>query len=231
MSNEYLIAGYHSVLAAIQSGRALKVYLDKEKNNLLKNIKFKNLNLVNNSQLSKLIKDNSFNHQGIVALVKKKELTDIEKFTFKENFTGILLNQISDQRNIGSILRSALAFNVNLIVLEKKFYNEKSLHFNKSSSGALDFINLCTVSNINNFIKKFKNQIYFIAMDSNAEKNINDVEFPKKTAFVFGSENKGLQNNVSENCDIKCKININKNIDSLNVSNAVTSVLTLRSLG
>ena len=78
------------------------------------------------------------------------------------------------------------------------------------------------VSNLNNIIKTLKNNSFYIyGFDNNGSYSIDNYDFNKnKNVFVFGSEGSGLRNNITNKCDALLKININKDIDSLNVSNA-----------
>ena len=78
------------------------------------------------------------------------------------------------------------------------------------------------VSNLNNIIKTLKNNNFFIyGFDNNGSYSIDNYEFNKnKNVLIFGSEGSGLRNNIAEKCDAILKININKELDSLNVSNA-----------
>ena len=91
-----------------------------------------------------------------------------------------------------------------------------------ASSGATMKTRIYEVSNLNNIIKVLKNNNFFIyGFDNDGAYSIDNYDFNKnKNVFIFGSEGSGLRNNISDKCDAILKININKDIDSLNVSNA-----------
>jgi 23S rRNA (guanosine2251-2'-O)-methyltransferase len=98
----------------------------------------------------------------------------------------------------------------------------------KTASGAMEHVAICLVSNLNNAIKILKeNNVWVYAMDSDSKKDIFDYNFNNRSAFVFGSEGSGISDLVKKNCDEVIKIGISKNMESLNVSNAVSSVLSI----
>jgi 23S rRNA (guanosine2251-2'-O)-methyltransferase len=96
----------------------------------------------------------------------------------------------------------------------------------KSASGAMELINIIPVSNIANALEVLKKNNYWVyGLDGHAKENIEDQKWSNQNAFVFGSEGEGLRRLVKENCDHVIKIDINKEIESLNVSNAVSVTL------
>jgi 23S rRNA (guanosine2251-2'-O)-methyltransferase len=137
-----------------------------------------------------------------------------------------VLDDITDQRNIGSIIRSCSAFDIDAIILLEKNYNPKSKMMYKSASGAMELVNIIPVSNITNALEVLKKNNYWVyGLDGHAKENIEGQKWSKQNAFVFGSEGEGLRRLVKENCDHIIKIDINKEIESLNVSNAVSVTL------
>jgi len=227
--NEYWIGGIHCVNAAFKN-KNRKIYeiifLDPKR---IKN--FSNTNIILNKKDANFfykIFDKNFAHQGIAARVSKLPSYDLDN-ELKKNFINkfIILNQITDPRNLGSIIRSALAFGYGNIIIDKRIYNEKSYTLIKASSGAVESVKIFQSSNIKNEIKKLKeNNFWIYGLDSNAITDIAKVKLEKKVGFVFGSEEKGIEHNIKKNCDYLIKINIS-NIDSLNVSNAVSATLAI----
>ena len=164
-------------------------------------------------------------------MVKKNENPKLElllKESNNEPLVFLILNELQDDRNIGSIIRSAVAFGANGIIMNKRHFRSKSHEMFKTASGAMEHVAICLVSNLNNAIKILKeNNVWVYAMDSDSKKDIFDYNFNNRSAFVFGSEGSGISDLVKKNCDEVIKIGISKNMESLNVSNAVSSVLSI----
>jgi 23S rRNA (guanosine2251-2'-O)-methyltransferase len=98
----------------------------------------------------------------------------------------------------------------------------------KSASGAMEYVPIIPVVNLTNSINLMKqNNFWILGLDGQGSADLIDFEWPKKVTIVLGSEGFGMRRLVKENCDQICKININSKIESLNVSNAVASCLTL----
>jgi len=98
----------------------------------------------------------------------------------------------------------------------------------KSASGAMELLNVIPVSNITNALELLKKNNYWIyGLDGYAKESIEEQKWTTHNAFVFGSEGEGLRRLVKENCDHLIKIQINKEMESLNVSNAVSVTLGL----
>lgn len=228
-NENFWIGGLHSVKAAIENPnrKILEVIFLNEK-------KLGKINLQNITHKQKDIKyfnkifDQEFAHQGIAALVTKLPNYDLSiELNHSSLNKFIILNEITDSRNIGSIIRTSLAFGYKNILIDKREFNEKSYNLIKASSGAIEKIKVFQVSNIKNGIKILKeNNFWIYGLDSSAKEDINGTTFQNKIAFLFGSEEKGIEKNVRTYCDHLIKINIS-NIDSLNVSNAVSATLAL----
>ena len=186
----------------------------------LENIKFKNFKVVDKDFFKKLDKNIGLQHQGYAAKIINENF-DIKKLVKSDN-NIVLLDGINDPRNQGAIIRNCLAFNVYDIIIEKKFYQEDNIFMHIASSGATMKTRIYEVSNLNNILKTLKNNSFYIyGFDNNGLYSVDSYEFNKnKNVFIFGSEGSGLRNNISDKCDAILKININKDIDSLNVSNA-----------
>ncbi len=188
---------------------------------LLRNISYK---IVNNNFFKKL---NILSHQGVMALVKNKKmfLNDINKLIYlikkKNTHFFIILDRINDPYNLGSCIRTAVAANIDAIILTK--YNSVSIENNivhKVSVGSIYKINIIVINNINDVIKIFnKYNFLILGTDIKSKKNIYEINFNnyKSIVLIFGSENNGIRRKVKEKCNFLFKIPI-KNINSLNVS-------------
>ena len=234
----FLIAGKHAVTEALKNPdrKVLKVFLtedskkklnkDNENLNLLKNIK---LFFKTKRELDRLCSKEQISHQGLVAEVQhseKKNLKDYLKLIEnKKNITMVALEDVTDPRNIGSIIRSATSFDIDgLIIKERSFPSESKLLY-KSASGCMEHINVFEVSNINTVLKYLKTINFWICgFDKDSEKDFTLHEWEGNNVLLFGSEGYGLKYQTMKNLDFSLKININKKIESLNISNSAAVV-------
>lgn len=227
MDDKFYIGGKHSVLSALKNPERIvhEVYVSRK----IKDLSFKKIKEVDQIFFKKIFKQQDLNHQNIAALVSPLKNNNLKNELEKNEIKKIvILNGISDPRNIGSILRSALAFNITHVIVEKKYFNQKNPIIIKSSSGAIEFLKIIIASNVKNEIKILKKNNFLIAsFDSNASQEIRSYDFNENHALIFGSEGDGIQKSVNDMCDIKLKISINKKIESLNVSNAVSAILAV----
>ena len=165
-------------------------------------------------------------HQGIGAYVDAKPINKINDI----NGNVIILDNVYDHRNIGSIVRTAVAFGIYNIIIEKRNFSSSSQLMYKTASGAMEDINFFEVTNIANTLERLKEQNYTIlSFDGNSTSNayMNEHLFlNEKISFVFGSEDKGIRDLVKKGSDHVLKIPI-LTIESLNISSAVSSILTL----
>jgi 23S rRNA (guanosine2251-2'-O)-methyltransferase len=165
------------------------------------------------------------NHQGIVAFIKKDIEYKDENWLLKEvkehdKYTILVLDSVTDPQNFGAIIRSAVAFNVTTVIVGKHNNAPISASAYKSAAGAMEYINIVKVNNINNIIQKLKRQdfwVYALATKNNAQ-DIKEINFTKKNVLVAGSEGAGIRPLILQNCDFFVKITIKQNIESLNVS-------------
>jgi len=162
------------------------------------------------------------NHQGIaLKVIPISNYLSVEEVAENstDSSTIVILDQVTDTHNIGSILRTSACFNVDALILPYDHSPSENSSIAKAASGALEIVPLIYVVNIVSTIKTLKNFGYWCyGFDCNFGKDIH--ELPKKRVIIFGSEEKGLRRLVKENCDQLLKIPISNNINSLNVSNA-----------
>lgn len=206
--------------------------------------------LENNSNLINLLKTNKINfqiknkhffnelhinkeHQGVVFNLKinnkpieiNQLLNELES---KEESLVLILDEIQDVGNLGAILRSADAFNVDAIIYKK---NNQANPFNdvviKTSTNAISYLKLCEVANLSNTIEKLKKIGYWVytsALDKNATP-YNKIDFSNKSIFIVGNEQKGVSPLVIKNSDITMYIPQYGHVQSLNVSVATGILL------
>jgi len=231
LNSAFWIGGKHVVEAAINNPKRkiIKLIINtKQTNTLLVNKRNIKAEYANDIFFKKIFK-NEIPHQGFAALIEKIQEENL-KFYLSENkiFNIIALDGITDPRNIGSIIRSSVAFGFDALLLNKKDFNSKSYLLYKAASGAIENITILEVANIQNEIKLLKsNNFFIIGMDGNSNYSIYDCNLRSKNVVLFGSENLGIKQMVKSNCDQICKIPISTKIESLNVSNAVAATLSI----
>ena len=233
----FLIAGKHAVTEALKNPnrRVLKVFLNEESKktlnrenlnlDLLKNIK---LFYKSKKELDRMCSKEQISHQSLLAEIEHLEEESLKNFVDindKENITLVALEDVTDPRNIGSIIRSAAAFKIDgIIVKERNFPSESKLLY-KSSSGSIEHIKIFEVSNINTALKYLKTKNYWICgFDINGKKDFAEHDWKGKNVLLFGSEGYGLKYQTLKNSDFLLKINIYHKIESLNIANSAAVV-------
>ena len=234
----FYIAGKHAVTEALKNPNrnVLKIFLtedskkkiniDNQSLNILKNIK---LYYKTKKELDRMCSKDEILHQGLIAEIKHLEKKNIKNYLMsnenKKNITFVALEEVTDPRNIGSIIRSATSFNIaGIIVKERSFPSESKLLY-KSASGCMEYINIFEVSNINTTLKYLKTKNFWICgFDKDAKKDFTEHDWKGNNVLLFGSEGYGLKYQTLKNLDFSLKININKKIESLNISNSAAVV-------
>ena len=233
-----LIAGKHAVTEALKNPKrtVLKVFLTEDSKKIL-NKENHNLNLLKSiklfyktkKELDRLCSKENISHQGLIAEIEHLDQINLKDYIKisenKKNITLVALEEVTDPRNIGSIIRSAVSFNIDgLIVKERSFPSESKLLY-KSASGCIEHINIFEVSNINTALKYLKTKNFWVSgFDINANKNFIDHDWAGNHVLLFGSEGYGLKYQTIKNSDFILKIDINKRIESLNISNSAAVV-------
>ena len=233
----FLIVGKHAVIEALKNPRRKidRVFLTEDaKKNL--NRENQSLNLLKNvhvfyksrKELDNLCGKDEIAHQGLVAEAEELEDLTVKDFILdndKKNINFIALEDVTDPRNIGSIIRSAASFNIDGILVKERSFPGKSKLLYRSASGGLEHINLFKVSNINTTLKFLKTKEFWIsAFDSEANKDFTEHDWKGRNVLLFGSEGYGLKKQTLKHSDFQFKVEINKNIESLNISNTVSIV-------
>tara|TARA_B100000575_G_C22962470_1_gene555998 strand:+ start:56 stop:802 length:747 start_codon:yes stop_codon:yes gene_type:complete len=233
----FLIVGKHAVLEALKNPnrKIERVFLtedaQKKLNRENQNFNlFKKINVFYKSrkELDNLCGRDETAHQGLVAEVEQLEELTLKEFIIenkKKNLNLIALEEVSDPRNIGSIIRSAVAFKMDGIIVKARSYPSKSKLLYKSASGGVEHLKIFKVSNLNTALKYLKSKDFWIsAFDISAKKDFTKSDWKGKNVLLFGSEGFGIKNKTLNNSDFRYKIEINKNIESLNISNTVSIV-------
>ena len=227
----FFIVGKHAVLEALRNPnrKVLRVFLTEEskKNihresqnqNLLKDIK---VYFKNKKELDKYTGNENILHQGFVAEVEKLETIELKEFIKnKENLNIVCIAGATDPRNIGSIIRSASAFDIDGLIVRERDYPETSKLMHKAASGSIEYLNIFIVSNINSTLKFLREKNFWIyGFDNKGNKNLNNIKWDGNNVLVFGSEGYGMKKHTHKYLDYLVKINISKKIESLNLSNS-----------
>tara|TARA_Y100000748_G_scaffold263760_1_gene232902 strand:+ start:80 stop:823 length:744 start_codon:yes stop_codon:yes gene_type:complete len=234
-NSSFFIVGKHAVFEALKNNnrKVLRVFLTEEskksihrdspKINLLKDIK---VYFKTKKELDKYCNKEGMLHQGYVAEIEHLEKLELKDFIKeKNNLTLVCLDEVTDPRNIGSIIRSAASFNIDgLIVKERHFPKESKLMY-KSASGCLEYLNIFEVSNINTTLKYLRDKNFWVyGFNANSEKDFTNIKWDGNNILLFGSEGFGIKKHTNKYTDFNVRININKNIESLNISNSAAIV-------
>ncbi len=236
--SSFYIIGKHAVIGALKNPlrKVIRVFLTEDSKNKI-NRENQSLNLLKNmkvyfktkKELDKYVGRDETNHQGFVAEIEHLERLNLKDFieenSNRNNINFVALDDVTDPRNIGSIIRSAASFNIDgIIVKERSFPNESKLLY-KAASGCTELINIFEVSNINTALKFLKTKNFWISgFDSNAKKDFTKHDWKGNNVLLFGSENYGLNYQTKKNSDFLFRIEINKKVESLNISNSASVV-------
>ena len=175
-------------------------------------------------------------HQGVAALTAELEDFGIEglcrSLSEAESARVVVLDQATDPRNIGAVLRSAAAFGASAVIIQDRNGPEMGGTLAKAASGALETVPLIRQTNLSRCLKSLKDAGFWcVGLDGNTSDQLGDLNLSGKIALILGSEGSGLRRLVKENCDHVAKIPIQSAMESLNLSNAAAIALyeTIRS--
>ena len=233
----FLIVGKHAVLEALKnpSRKIERIFITEDAQKRL-NRENQSLNLFkavsvfykSRKELDNLCGRDQTSHQGLIAEVEQLEEITLKDFVFenkKKNINLIALEEETDPRNIGSIIRSAVAFNIDGIIVKERSFPSKSKLLYKSASGGTEHINIFKVSNINTSLKFLKTKNFWVsAFDISSKQDFTKNNWKGKNVLLFGSEGYGVKAKTLENSDFRFRVNMNNNIESLNISNTVSVV-------
>ena len=226
-----LIYGKNPVIEAIRAKKALKVFLvnnfsDQKINNLIKENRL-NVVYISPNEMDKMCNGV---HQGIAAELKPYQTVSLEEIIHKaknkEKKIIVMLDGIEDPHNLGAILRSADVFEASGIILPK--HNSVSLNATvaKTSAGAINYVPVAVVNNLNRAIKTLKDEGYWIvSTDGSATQSYSSIKYDFPVVVVIGSEGKGVSSLVIKNSDYIVKIPQFGHVNSLNASVAAGILL------
>ena len=233
----FLIVGKHAVLEALKNPyrKIDRVFLTEDaqkklnrENQSLDLFKKTNVFYKSRRELDNLCGRDQTAHQGLVAEAEQLEEVTLKEFiqtNENKHINLIALEEVTDPRNIGSVIRSAAAFDIDGIIVKERSYPSKSKLLYKSASGGTEHLKIFKVANINTALKFLKSKNFWVsAFDISASKDFTRNNWNGKNVLLFGSEGYGLKSKTLIQSDFKFKVKMNNNMESLNISNTVSVV-------
>jgi len=231
-----LITGRQAVKSAIESGQQLdRIFLQGSVHGKaieeITTLAEQNQIPVSKVPVEKLNGFNVTGHEGVVAVLARvhyQELQEIISFVVERGEVPLflLLDGITDIRNIGGIARTAFCCGVNALVIPEKGVGALNEDAILTSAGALEKIAVCRVNSLMKAVEELHlNGIKVFASEMKAVKNVFECNFSEPCAIVMGSEEKGIYPALMKLCDEKFKIPMIGDFESLNVSVATGVIL------
>ncbi|MDI9308896.1 MAG: 23S rRNA (guanosine(2251)-2'-O)-methyltransferase RlmB [Limnohabitans sp.] len=236
MEKENQIFGIRAVIEAINAKKEIdKVFIQKDANSdlmqeLMKTIKKNNVNF-SYVPVEKLNRLTSNNHQGAIATIAPISFIKLETLVdsimeSEKTPLFLILDQLSDARNFGAIIRTAECTGVDGIIIQKQGSAPVNGDTVKTSAGAVFNVPICKVDHIKDAIFYLQGSgIKIVAATEKTDNNIYDLSLNEPLAIVMGSEDKGVNPSVLKIVDEKAKLPMFGSISSLNVSVACGAFL------
>lgn len=231
-----IIAGRNPIVEALKSGQTIdKILLSKTATgdvlNDIRNLSKQNNVPIQYVPIQKINSLTNVEHQGIVAFksaVRYQELQQVIDFVNSKGEVPlfIILDGVTDVRNIGAIARTAVCCGAQAIIIPDKGVGALNEDAVKTSAGALEHINICRVNSLMKAVDDLHlNGIKVFASEMTADKKLFQLELQEPCAIIMGSEDKGVFPALMRICDEKFNIPMVNNFESLNVSVAAGMIL------
>lgn len=231
---EDMIAGRHSVLEALKSGRSInKIWIaeNAQKHQIQPIVaEAKNIGIVvqfvDKRKLDQMVEN--VPHQGIVAQVAAYDYVEVDDILERARAKGqapfiLLLDEIEDPHNLGSILRTADCAGVHGVIIPKRRSVGLTATVSKTSAGAVEYVPVAKVTNLAQTIEELKEKGVWIAgADVQAAGSLYQTDFTLPIAIVIGNEGKGIGRLIKEKCDFRVQLPMYGQINSLNASVAAS---------
>lgn len=235
MKQTEYIYGKNSCRAALKDNSSIKRcllqenFFDKEINELLKRERIE-IKKVQKGYLDKLFSNGV--HQGIALEIAPYEYAYIDDVIkaceAKSDALIVLLDGLEDPHNLGAIIRSCDAFNVDAIIIPSNRSVSVTPTVRKISTGAIEYVPVCKVSNLNQTIELLKKHgFWVVATDGEAKSFYDEIDYKMKVALVIGSEGKGISDLTLKKSDFIVKIPMYGHVNSLNASVATGIMLAM----
>ena len=234
-TNQIILSGKHSILSALKNkNRKLYYLILTEESSIFwkEQIQVLNLSLVIKIKTKEELDliTNYQPHQNSILVTEPLDRISLDEFIFTSKLRSdlpqriIILDQVTDPQNVGAIIRSAYAFNMDGVALSQSNSPTETSSMAKASSGAIEKIKIIQLSNMSREIKKLQAanfNVYGLALGGS--KNISELHSENgNVAIIVGSEGRGLRRLTKEKVDQLLEIPINKECESLNVANAAS---------
>lgn len=231
-----LIVGREAVIEALKSGVALeRINLQSNIHGTLvdeiKLLATEKLVPVHKVPVEKLNYFNVYNHEGCVALLARVVYQDLQQIIDVTVEKGdvplfLVLDGITDVRNIGGIARSAYALGVHGLIIPEKGVAALNDDAILTSAGALEQLSVCRLPELSDALEILKlNGIRVFSTVMKADSSITQCDFTQPVAIIMGGEEKGIKPQLIRESDAQCHIPMSGDFDSLNVSVATGIVL------
>lgn len=236
MSSEFIL-GKNPVIEALRAEHAInKIWIGEgsQKGQMTKLLQLAKeqgvlVQHVPKKKLDQLV--NSTNHQGVVASIAAYEYAELEDLFANAAKRGeqpffLLLDEIEDPHNLGSILRTADACGVHGVIIPKRRAVGLTQAVAKSSTGAIEYVPVARVTNLARTMDDMKKQgIWFAGTDATGADDYRAGQFDMPITLVIGSEGKGISRLIKEKCDFLIKIPMVGHVTSLNASVAASLLM------
>jgi len=236
------LEGRNSVLEALKAGRSInRIFVAKgdRDGSISQIIAIARQNHILIQEIDRAKLDSmsvTHSHQGVIALTAAKDYVEVEDILKIAAASGrlpfiIILDEITDSYNLGSILRTANAAGVHGVIIPKRRAVGLTSAVSKASAGAIEYVPVARVTNIVQTIENLKKQnIWVVGTDSTGEESYFDKDLTGSIALVIGSEGEGMGKLVRESCDFIVNIPMKGQISSLNaaVAGAIVTYEILR---
>ena len=230
--NELWLFGEHAVLAAIKNQRRTCHQLLASEDGMprIRDAAAKRglrITPLPNAEIAKRLPRGAV-HQGVAMHVAPLPPLQLERVIAIQPKDSLLLalDQVTDPRNFGAILRSAVALGVAAVIVPERRSAELGGTTAKAASGALDMVPIVEVVNLSRALQRLKEADFRISgLDAEGSVTIDEAPPAPRRVLVIGSEGDGMRRLTTENCDETLAIPIDRRIDSLNVSVACSLAL------
>jgi 23S rRNA (guanosine2251-2'-O)-methyltransferase len=224
-----LVVGRQAIIEAMQQGKQLeRIYMQATVHgdiiDSIKKLADTYLVPINKVPVEKLNNFNVSNHEGVVAVISKiqyQNLQDVISFVVENGAVPlfIILDSITDIRNIGAIARSAFCFGVHAIIIPDKGVGALNEDAIQTSAGALEKMAVCRVNSLMKAVDDLHlNGIKVFASEMTATKKVMEINFTEPCAIVLGGEENGIYPALMKICDEQFQIPMPGGFESLNVS-------------
>ncbi|SHE92157.1 23S rRNA (guanosine2251-2'-O)-methyltransferase [Flavisolibacter ginsengisoli DSM 18119] len=231
-----MIIGRNNVINALQSGKALdKIFLNAKATgdpvSQIRHLASQHGVPLSYVPLEKLNGFNVDNHEGCIALISKVQyhnLQEVISWVVEKGETPLflILDGITDVRNIGGIARTALCTGVQAIIIPEKGVGALNEDAILTSAGALEHVTVCRVNSLMKAVDELHlNGIKVLASEMTATTKVYDVDFTSPLAIIMGGEEKGIYPALMKISDEKFSIPMKGDFESLNVSVATGMIL------